>query len=1178
MKRPVSFKRAAAKTLMWIAGILVCLLLLVQILLSPAVLTPVIDRFAEYWLDCDVSFDRVGINMFRTFPNITLKVDDCLVKYDAQRYGSYTRDAECGRASRAGTYIGVHRSQEECDTVDLSGKSDTLAVMSALRVTVNPFALAFNKLRIKQIAISDLRGYAHRYDTSAMNWNIVRNMYSGSAEKKDTSGFTMPVPVIGRITLDGDPTVVFTDRINDASMLVTLKSLDFRGNRSSGKTLLQSFRLKLDSVLVANRHSGSMTALSVSRLRMHNAREYGVDGRVSASLLVTDTSHVRMRIPADISLSVDVPPDTVMRVDVMDFSGKICMLPFFLRGSAAFAKDSILMNVTFDIQEGALGEVLAAYGQSFSDIFGKIRTDAHLSLHAEADGYYVPATGELPDFSVKVAVPQADILHGDEHMADLSLSCSASGGGKKVKAVLDELSLSSPGGTGLKVNGYVDDVLGDDPSVNINASADADLKWWSDRIGSDTTFRFSGALSADVNGKMKSSQMNLRKFSMADIDADVHVHDVNFRMPSDSIEVFADSVAVSVGDMENREFDEIARGARVMVSSISVDTAFLSIGRRMQVSLSNLLCNGHGDGTLLSDAAGDSAVMLRPYHLQLSARRLSVMDSDSTRIALRNTDNVLKISYQNGNDTIPVIDITSRTGMIGLRTRGMLAGLRSLNLDFKAVKGDAPTRYMKRPAMQRMRMDTVHNSSEGDLNFSLGESFQTFYRQWSTRGSLSFKSSVIRSPRYPLRTSVTDMRLNYSTNMLHLNNLKIKSGDTELSMNGRVTGVKNAVLGKGGIRAELNIDSGRMDVNEILAAVAVGSGDTAQTVPGSEEAMASTLDSSDDVDLKRRAEKLSSPLLMLPGNLNAVCRFSGHSISVSDMIVDSLNTVVEMRNRCLRISDITAMTNMGSLSFEGFYSTPSREHISVGMNLELKGVTAAEVIGMVPGIDSIMPMLSSFNGKLKCQIAGTSHLDTNMRLILPSAMGVLRIGGDSLHLDQTPTMKKITRLLMFKDKNEFNIKTMSVDAQLHDSQLEVFPFILNLDRYRVAASGRMGLDGSCLYHVSILKSPLPFKLGLDIQGEDYDHLKFRLVRPRFRDEEKVPAFSVTVDETRVMLSRMISDIFNRGVDRMMSDEELLKAVEMRKQKISYKPAEEQQSETIPQNELDRMKAESGTGQ
>ena len=46
-----------------------------------------------------------------------------------------------------------------------------------------------------------------------------------------------------------------------------------------------------------------------------------------------------------------------------------------------------------------------------------------------------------------------------------------------------------------------------------------------------------------------------------------------------------------------------------------------------------------------------------------------------------------------------------------------------------------------------------------------------------------------------------------------------------------------------------------------------------------------------------------------------------------------------------------------------------------------------------------------------------------------------------------------------------------------------------MDRYRAAVGGSQDLDMNFNYHISILKSPIPFKLGLNISG-NLDKMKF----------------------------------------------------------------------------------------
>ena len=59
--------------------------------------------------------------------------------------------------------------------------------------------------------------------------------------------------------------------------------------------------------------------------------------------------------------------------------------------------------------------------------------------------------------------------------------------------------------------------------------------------------------------------------------------------------------------------------------------------------------------------------------------------------------------------------------------------------------------------------------------------------------------------------------------------------------------------------------------------------------------------------------------------------------------------------------------------------------------------------------------------------------------------------------------------------------------------------MVGMDKYRLGVGGTQGLDGSFDYHIVLLKSPLLFRIGLDVYGTDFDHIKFRLASPKFKN-------------------------------------------------------------------------------
>ena len=116
---------------------------------------------------------------------------------------------------------------------------------------------------------------------------------------------------------------------------------------------------------------------------------------------------------------------------------------------------------------------------------------------------------------------------------------------------------------------------------------------------------------------------------------------------------------------------------------------------------------------------------------------------------------------------------------------------------------------------------------------------------------------------------------------------------------------------------------------------------------------------------------------------------------------------------------------------------------------------------------------------------------------------------------------------MFKNKKRNVIDSISVDVAIKDNKIEVFPFQVEVDRYRVAVGGTHHLDMTFNYHISVLKSPVPFKLGIDITG-DLDDFKFKITKCKYKDLFK-PAKMAEMDSARKDIRKDIRDAVRKQI-------------------------------------------------
>ena len=89
--------------------------------------------------------------------------------------------------------------------------------------------------------------------------------------------------------------------------------------------------------------------------------------------------------------------------------------------------------------------------------------------------------------------------------------------------------------------------------------------------------------------------------------------------------------------------------------------------------------------------------------------------------------------------------------------------------------------------------------------------------------------------------------------------------------------------------------------------------------------------------------------------------------------------------------------------------------------------------------------------------------------------------------------------------NNFTLNECTVVVR--DSRVDVFPFEVEIDRYRTIIGGTQDINIqdndltlNFKYNISIVKSPLPFKAGVDIYG-DLNDLDFKITKAKLKKSD-----------------------------------------------------------------------------
>ena len=1114
-------------------GFWAALLLVLHILLHTDFLPRTVSRLADDYVDGRVEIGRLEASVFRHFPQVGLTIGDLTLTYPHDKFAAYDTVGVAGRLRDAG------RGPE----------ADTLAAVRSFSMTLDLPTLLRGRIHIRNAVLDGARIYAHRYDDAAANWDIVR---MPETDEADTAATPVPYIRIDRFTLSGRPRIVFTAPSDTLFAAVRTESLRFSGRFLVHDPLHSRIGLDIDSLAVTGRLPSDTLSLAVDRLglRSHRRGTHRIDAEARASLAMGGIG--RIRLPLVLQADVSFPDDDFRTVSVRNFSLRAATLP--LAGEADFRMrpDSLHIRAELSLSDCPVQETLRTFAQVLDPDMQKLKTDAKISVTALCDGWYIPSARILPELVAEISVPPCDIAWQGLGSGRLGgLLAAESDGSGRLGITVDDLDFDFAGAC-LTGSAFAEDILSDDPLIGIDLEAQADLDGMNSWLPEGITAR--GQVHAALSGMTLLSDLDPYNFSRADFDGYVSSPGLFLADDPDSLTVFLGRTDIRLDKNPDRDL-----GANVLAVIGQADTLYARYGENMFIRGSQIRFNARNAAETVSEEYGHE---IHPVVGSVSAKEFSMIGADSLFVGLRDTGNSFRYSSRDGSRPLPLLALSSSNGRIFLRQKTERLSLSDVSFSVSALRREERTDRSRRSPRtdSLMRSDTAALRDAGglsvrsgrgrdrraagdlpdylqeqdfrakDIDIRLDSAMSRYVRDWNLSGRLSVGEGRILSPYFPLRNTLSEVRGSFTTDEIRLDNLTLNLGRSDISARGSVSGLRRALLRDGTIRLDLNASSGMLDANELLTAF-----DTGSHFRPDETAAALDESVTDAQYLARIAAEMPADtvppppsLIVIPANVEASVHLQGDSIRYAGVEVDWFASDIVMKERTLQVTNTVATSDVGDIYFEGFYATKNKRNLTAGFNLNLAEITAEKVITLIPAVDSIMPMLKSFKGMLDCEMTATSQLDTAMNLIAPTVSGIMRISGKGLSIEESGELRKIARLLMFKDTKIGHIDDMSVEGVIGDNTLEIFPFILGVDRYQFAMSGIQNFDQSFDYHLSVLKSPLPFRFGVNVFG-NFDDWNYRIGKARYKNTD-VPVFTTRIETLQYNLVHSIHDIFSRGVD------------------------------------------------
>ena len=769
------------------------------------------------------------------------------------------------------------------------------------------------------------------------------------------------------------------------------------------------------------------------------------------------------------------------------------------------SKEEIYTDLALALSSPKIENIIALAPKSVVDMLQGIRLQGAINADATAKGYF-DAKEKLPVVNLNVDLKNikgsAPERNAKLDRLDLKANARYNPNSKDSTFVQVDNFYVKTGRSYLKLNANAKYKQGKE-YVKADVKGNVDLYAMNQLYPFLENGRVRGNMSANLDTYFFLEDVTNMNVSQIHTNGTVTGDDVRVSIPSEKLSLYVDSLRLKVNTNTGVQSRRTGNVDTALVNShLAFSNLTLRYKRAVKADVDRLSMMFYAD-----DLSGNKAPKLRAM---VSMRGIDAQTKDTVRFKAKRMSASANISPDKQYKFVPTSSVRLSFDSVIFASKEMGTLLDSTRITASVTPNFRKYRWLgkgQKPVLipeseqKVINTDSLYKIVMGVLEKD--DVADEFLRKFKATGSIALKQFRFKDPYFPLPMSVRKVDMDFDGDTLDLNNFRMRVGRSAINLNGEVNNVRRFLLRGRTLNGNLQLQSKRLDLNQLMKAYYVASEKAADKDTITAESNLEMMEEENlavDVEGAELDSIAQSSLIVIPKNLNLTFKADVDTIHLSNMKLIDFAGRARVNEQALSIANLSTSTQVGKMAMHVSYVCKDTQRADVEGILEMDSVQIGELVTAMPELDSIMPMLRSFKGSVACEASMVTQLDSAMNVVLPSVNAGVFLKGKDLVLLDGETFSEIAKMLMFSKKTENLIDSVSVEMLVKNNEIEIYPFMVSMDKYRLGVGGKQGLDESFNYHVALLK---PIMLGLDVYGKDFDNIKFKLASVKFKDSNTV---------------------------------------------------------------------------
>ena len=385
--------------------------------------------------------------------------------------------------------------------------------------------------------------------------------------------------------------------------------------------------------------------------------------------------------------------------------------------------------------------------------------------------------------------------------------------------------------------------------------------------------------------------------------------------------------------------------------------------------------------------------------------------------------------------------------------------------------------------------------------------------KWNPRLKINLKNGELNLPqRLPETVHIPSIEFKYSNREMTIDNSRIELGNSDLNLKGNVRHIGKWLRHQAILEGELDIISNHCDANQLMAWFSADE--------GSEEA---SQEQKNDQMVNDQMVNESDPFLV-PMDVDLALHTHMQEVEIFNQTAKDLKGGLYIKDGILILDEVGFVCRAAKLQLTGMYRTPRRNDLYVGIDYHMVDVDIDELLSMIPDLEQMVPMLSSFKGSAEFHLAAETYLTSQYKPKMSTLRGAASLTGKDLVVLDGETFDQIAKLLKFNKKTENKIDSLNAELTIYKNEIDVYPLCVQMDNYMVALGGRHRTDMTFDYDINVLS---PIYLGVHVGG-NMDNLDIKLAKCKYAQDFR-PHWYQKADTQSLELRQRIKQSMEKNV-------------------------------------------------